>query len=220
MKKVFSLLTCLLCVVISFGQVREGKVTFNMQFNSDDPQLQSQMSMFQGSKMVTYFSPDFNRVELSMGGMMEIVTIANVSSKETLMLMSGMLGKKAVKMAKEDLDKPELSKPEIKKTGETRTIAGYKCTKYILNMDEYVMDLWTTEELVASKEGMQYINPDIPGYPLQFEANIMGMTMEFTATEVQKGLGKVNKMELFNMAVPAGYETVDPGELGSLGTGR
>lgn len=213
MKKMALLWVCLLCMATTFAQVREGKITFSMKFRSDDPQLQSQMGMFQGAKMIMYFSPDFNRVELTMGGMMNIVTIADVGTKQTLMLMDGMLGKKAFNMPDEDMDEPDLSKPDIRKTGETRTIAGYKCTKYLLTMKEYVMELWTTDALIASKAGMQYINPHIPGYPLKFEAKPIGMVMEFTATEVQKGLGEINKTDLFNMAIPGGYEVVDPNEL-------
>ncbi len=218
MKKVFSLLVCLLCVMVSFGQVREGKVTFNMQFNSADPQMQSQMGMLQGSKMIMYFSPDFNRVELSMGGIMEVTTIADVKTKENLVLMGGMMGQKAIKMNADDLkDMKDAPKPDIKKTGETKTIAGYKCVKYIATTDEAVVNIWTTNELVAAKDGMQYVNEEIPGFPLEFEASVMGMTLVGTASEVKKGLDKSNKKELFSMAIPSGYEEMSADDLNGLG---
>ncbi len=217
MKKVFSLLASLLCVMVALGQVKEGKVTFNMQFNSDDPQVQSQIGILQGSKMIMYFSPEFNRVELSMGGMMEVTTIADVKSKESLVLMGGMMGQKAIKMNADDLKNIDVKKPAIKKTGETKTIAGYKCVKYIVTTDETVVNIWTTNDLVAAKDGMQYVNEEIPGFPLEFEASVMGMSLVGTASEVQKGLGKSNKKELFSMAIPSGYEEMSADDLNEMG---
>ncbi|OJU76392.1 MAG: hypothetical protein BGO09_15810 [Bacteroidetes bacterium 47-18] len=217
MKKVFSLLASLLCVMVALGQVKEGKVTFNMQFNSDDPQVQSQIGILQGSKMIMYFSPEFNRVELSMGGMMEVTTIADVKSKESLVLMGGMMGQKAIKMNADDLKNIDVKKPAIKKTGETKTIAGYKCVKYIVTTDETVVNIWTTNDLIAAKDGMQYVNEEIPGFPLEFEASVMGMSLVGTASEVQKGLGKSNKKELFSMAIPSGYEEMSADDLNEMG---
>lgn len=217
MKKVFSLLASLLCVMVALGQVKEGKVTFNMQFNSDDPQVQSQIGILQGSKMIMYFSPEFNRVELSMGGMMEVTTIADVKSKESLVLMGGMMGQKAIKMNADDLKNIDVKKPAIKKTSETKTIAGYKCVKYIVTTDETVVNIWTTNDLVAAKDGMQYVNEEIPGFPLEFEASVMGMSLVGTASEVQKGLGKSNKKELFSMAIPSGYEEMSADDLNEMG---
>lgn len=217
MKKVFSLLASLLCVMVALGQVKEGKVTFNMQFNSDDPQVQSQIGILQGSKMIMYFSPEFNRVELSMGAMMEVTTIADVKSKESLVLMGGMMGQKAIKMNADDLKNIDVKKPAIKKTGETKTIAGYKCVKYIVTTDETVVSIWTTNDLIAAKDGMQYVNEEIPGFPLEFEASVMGMSLVGTASEVQKGLGKSNKKELFSMAIPSGYEEMSADDLNEMG---
>ena len=217
MKKVFSLLASLLCVMVALGQVKEGKVTFNMQFNSDDPQVQSQIGILQGSKMIMYFSPEFNRVELSMGGMMEVTTIADVKSRESLVLMGGMMGQKAIKMNADDLKNIDVKKPAIKKTGETKTIAGYKCVKYIVTTDETVVNIWTTNDLIAAKDGMQYVNEEIPGFPLEFEASVMGMSLVGTASEVQKGLGKSNKKELFSMAIPSGYEEMSADDLNEMG---
>ena len=152
-----------------------------------------------------------------MGGMMEVTTIADVKSKESLVLMGGMMGQKAIKMNADDLKNIDVKKPAIKKTGETKTIAGYKCVKYIVTTDETVVNIWTTNDLIAAKDGMQYVNEEIPGFPLEFEASVMGMSLVGTASEVQKGLGKSNKKELFSMAIPSGYEEMSADDLNEMG---
>lgn len=221
MKKIIFLLTGLLLTINAFAQVTEGKIKFNLEFNSSDPQMQAQFAMLKGSTMTMYFSPEFNRTEMNMGMFVQTTTVVDVKTKETMMLMGGMMGKKATKMtadpdaAKEDTAVPDI---EIEKTKETKKIAGYKCTKYIITTEDgNVVNVWTTEELAASKEGMQFVNDKIEGFPLEFEVAAEGMTMVFSAVEVEKGLKNVNKKELFSMEIPSDYEVISPEDWKGMG---
>lgn len=209
MKKIFSLLTGLLLTVGSFAQITEGKIKFNLEFNSPDPAMQAQFAMLKGSTMLMYFSPEFNRTEMNMGMFVQTTTVADIKSQETLMLMGGMMGKKATKMNTKEAEGNETAELDVEQTTETKKIAGYKCTKYIVTTEEGdVVNIWTTEELSASKEGLKFVDKKIQGFPLEFEVAAEGMTMVFSATEVEKGLKKYNKKELFSMEIPSDYEVI------------
>ncbi len=55
----------------------------------------------------------------------------------------------------EDATEPEedyLVNPNIKKTGKTKTIAGYKCEQYVYNDDETDAEIWLTDELKVNTQ--------------------------------------------------------------------
>lgn len=220
MKKIVSLLTVLLMAVSSFAQATEGKIKYNLEFNSSDPQVQAQLAMLKGSTMTMYFSPEFNRTEMNMGMFVQSTTVVDIKSKETMMAMSGMMGKKATKISVDDKDADEEEEPEldVEKTNETKKIAGYKCVKYVITTEEGgVVNMWVTNELVGSKEGMRFVNDKIEGFPLEFEVAAEGMVMVFSATEVEKGLKKYNKKELFDLTIPEGYEVINAEDWKGMG---
>lgn len=220
MKKLFSLFIGLTIVASSYAQLTEGVVKYTTEFSSTDPQIQSQLAMLNGSSMTMYFTPDFSRVESTMGMFMKTTVVIDLKTKESLMLLDGMGSKKAVKTNMDDLkgnDEGEESKVEIEKTNKTKKIAGYKCTQYILTSEDgTVMNYWTTTELSASKAGAKYMNDKVEGFPLVFEMVGNGVIMKFTATEVLKSISG-NKAELFNTAIPEGFEEVAMEDLKSMG---
>lgn len=218
MKKIFSLLTVLLITACSFAQINEGKVKYNLEFNSPDPAMQAQFAMLKGSTMQMYFSPEFNRVEMNMGMFVQSATIVDIKGKQSVMTMDGMMGKKATKMSTENTETEETPDVEVEKTTESKKVAGYKCTKYIITTEDgSVVNMWVTNELVSSKEGMQFVDDKIQGFPLEFEVAAEGMTMVFSAIEVEKGLKKYNKKDIFNMSIPEGYEVINAEDWKGMG---
>lgn len=216
---VLSALTVLV-TVFSFGQVTEGYVKFDIEMSSDDPSMQAQMSMFEGSKMEMYFSPDFGRVEFAMGMLMNMKTVTNNKTEEGLMLMSGMVGNKAIRLEKDDIENAEEDKPEVtvEETNETKKILGYTCKKYILTTEEgVVVNYWTSDKIMANTYGNQYMNGQVSGFPMQFESEMSGVKMTFTATEFKDNLKGYKTKELFSMDVPEGYEEMTMEQLESMG---
>lgn len=223
MKKIISfLIVAVAFTANTFAQISEGKVKYNIEFSSSDPAMQAQFAMLKGSTLTMIFSPEFNRTEGNMGMFMQSTSIVDLKTKESLTLLSGMIGKKAVKVTAEDVaaeSKEEGDNSvEIEKTNDTKKIAGYKCTKYVLTTEEgAVMNYWMTDELKGSKAGVQYLNDKVEGFPLEFEFSTQGMVMTFSATEVVKNLKGLNKKELFSMEIPEGFETISPEELQNMG---
>lgn len=223
MKKIISfLVVALVFTANGFTQISEGKVKYNIEFSSSDPAMQAQFAMLKGSTLTMIFSPEFNRTEGNMGMFMQSTSIVDIKTKESLMLLSGMIGKKAVKLTAEDVAAAEGEKEddnvEIEKTNDTKKIAGYKCIKYILTTEDgAVMNYWVTDELKGSKAGVQYLNEKVDGFPLEFEFSTQGMVMTFTATEVVKSLKGENKKTLFSMDIPEGFEIISPDDLKNMG---
>lgn len=220
MKSIFLALVAITLTTFSFGQVTEGNVKYAIEMSSDDPNVQAQLGMLQGSKMNMFFSKDFTRVEFSLGMMMNMITVTDNVENNAIMLMTGMLGNKAVKMSSEDIENSgkEVPNVEITTTDETKKILGYNCKKSIITTEEGVeVSYWSTDEINASKTNNKYMNEKVSGFPLQFEAAQMGMKMTFTATEFVPNLKGQKTKELFNMAIPEGYEEMSMEELGGMG---
>lgn len=213
----FAAITLSLC---TRAQVTEGQVKYAIEMTSDDPNVQAQLAMLNGSKMDMIFTDKFSRVDFSMGMFMQMVTITNIEENNGLLLMSGMIGKKAVKMTSEDVEKSaeEVPEFEIEATKETKKILGYKCTKYVITTEEGTdVSYWTTTEISASKANNRYMNKSIEGFPLLFETETNGMKMTFTATDFQEDLEGLNTKELFDMSIPADYEEMTMEELEGMG---
>src|SRR5690606_30116236 len=129
-------------------------------------------------------------------------------------------GKKAMKIDNvtvPDEDGEEEADIQIEKTNDTKKIAGYKCTKYILTSEDGTANYWVTTELDINKEGVKYMNSKVEGFPLEFEMSQQGMVMTFTATEVLKSLKGINKKEIFSMEIPEGYELMSEDDLKKMG---
>jgi len=222
MKSIFLTFIAVALTALSFGQVTEGNVNYAIEMKSDDPQMQAQFAMLAGSKMNMYFSPEFSRVEFNMGMIMNMITVTNNKENNAIMLMSGMMGNKAITMTSEDIEKAsspeEMPKVEITETGEKKEILGYACEKYILTMEDGIeVAYWTTNDIVASKNNNRYMYEQVQGFPLEFEANTSGIIMSFTATEFNDSLKGKKTKELFDMAIPEGYEEMSMEDLEKMG---
>lgn len=196
----------------AFAQLKEAKVSFDMKFASDNPEMQMGISMMEGSKMSLEFMPGKSKSVVSMGMMGTMTTITDMKEKKALSLMDMMGMKYAMES---DLDKKdeEASEPEIQTTSETKKILGYNCTKVIVTQDGQTVDMWVTKEIDAFLGGQNYFNEKAPGFPLEFVVNNEEMSVSMTATEVKKGADK----KAFSLKVPEGYEVKTEEEMMMMG---
>jgi GLPGLI family protein len=138
------------------------------------------------------------------------------------MLLSGMIGKKAIATTTEELQGDgEKEKPafEVELVDETKDIAGFTCKKGTLtDEDGNESVFWYTEEIEVSKKGQSYLNENIPGYPMQYEINNGGFVMRMTVTNIKEELTK-SELKLFDMKIPEGYSETTIEELQQMGMG-
>lgn len=223
MKKLLLSLTLIIgSITVNYAQIKEGHVTYKIDISTENPDMEMVVGMMQGSTLDIYFKEKMTRAEMKMGSMMNMTTISDEKSGKLLMLMSGMIGKKAISTTTEELsskDEKEKPKYEVELVDETKEIAGYKCKKAILTDEEgNESTFWYTEEIEVSKKGQNYLNENVPGYPMQYEINNSGLVMGMTVTNITKELSK-SDLKLFDMAIPEGYAEMTMEELQQMGMG-
>jgi GLPGLI family protein len=220
MKKLILFASVILLTISGWSQVTEGHISYKIDLTSDNPDMQSALSMMQGSMLDIYFMGQSTRAEMKMGSMMNVTSITNERSGEVLMLMSGMIGFNAIKTTMKELEaqNQEAPKVEITLVGEKKDILGFECKKAIL-MDEQGNEstFWYTEEIVVSKKGQNYLNDKVPGFPLEYDINNSGFKMTMTASSAEKSLKKNERNELFNLTVPEGYKEMSLEDLKNMG---
>lgn len=200
-------ITSLLFIASTTVAQTEATIEYKIEMSTDNPEVEAQLGMMQGSTMKMYMKDGNVRNETSMGGFMKTTNITNAESKETLMLIDGMMGKYAAKMKMDDLEEDAEETDEeldIELVDETKKVAGYTCKKAILYDaagNENIF--WYTEEIEAPKNGGKYMKEGIPGMALEFTVVQPQITMTFSATEFSKKVK--NPKEKFDMSIPEGF---------------
>lgn len=203
-------------VIPGKSALNEAKVTFNMEFKSDDPQVKQQLFMFKGSSMVMAFSENKMYTETNTGSISKTVTVTDKDKNKMLIATSGMIGKKAA--IKDNLsDDSEDTVDEFTKTEETKEILGYSCIKYILETDEGTQTMWVTEAIIPQVQSGNFMNKSVKGMPLEIEIIQPQISIVLTATEVVEELSKKEVKTLFDLSIPDGYEKVEFEELQKMG---
>ena len=216
MKKIIlSACMAILAITISFAQTSEGHIVYNVTVSSDNPEMEMVIDMMQDANLEVYFKGHQSYTLMSMGAMMTMKTIIS-DSGDVLMLMSGMMGSKAIKTTNKELEGAENDEEDVEVTlaDGTKTIAGYECKKAIITTDggsEVIF--WYTDEIVAAAGNRGNMNGKIPGIALAFEADENGLSMTYSATTVTLSVDD----SVFNMDVPAGYEVISFADFTNLG---
>lgn len=211
----FSSIVTILCSALIFlpcqAQIVEGKVGYKIEASIGDPDVTEAVQMLQGSTMDIYFTPKHARTDFVMGTIMRMVSVIDEDKGEVLTLMSGMIGKKAMRSTVEEVDNEimELSHPIVRLVDEGKEIAGLNCSKAIL-IDSTGKEtaIWYTTEVQMSSRGQSFFNDYFPGFPLEFTTEKNGANLTMTAYEVKPGLSNTEKAELFGLFIPEGYQEI------------
>ena len=204
---------------ILFGQESMGKITYQIDFSSEDDQLKATLGFLQGSKMDVYYQDQFTRSEMSMGSMMTISTITDTIGENVIVLMDGVNGKTAIKTPMseiEELEDTTIASPMYLE--EYKEILGFSCQKVIVeNAAGEKSNYWITREINAARVGQNYLSNEVDGFPLEFELYNKGLKMHLTAINYSNHLEGLNTDELFNNYIPKGYRILSKEELFQTG---
>lgn len=190
--------------------VKEGTVTYAVEYNL--PANQQSMASMLPSEFKVAFKADLSKFRMDMG-MYATEVIFNSTTKETLSLTEvPMQNKKiAVKMNKEQSEKiKELQAGgeqdfEVTATTETKKVAGYNCTKYLLkekNTGEK-SEVWATTEIDIPTNPLTSSIIGIKGVPMEFSSNARGMKSKMTFKSISE-----DAVKEINMTIPDGFETM------------
>lgn len=221
MKRLIMTLLALVVTISTLNaQITEGHVSYKIDATTDNPDMQMAIGMMQGSTMDVYFKDKSTRSEMKTGTIMTVITITNETSDEALMLMSGMMGNKAIKTKVSEMTakSEEMPQFEVELVNESKEILGYSCKKAILT-DESGTEttFWYTQDFTVSTKGQNAFNDKIPGYPMQYEIIRNDMKMTMTVTAVEMKLDKKKAGDLFQMTIPEGYTEMTAEELKAMG---
>ena len=223
MKK--TILFCVMTVLtatMSFAQLEEGHIKYDIEMSSDDPEIAGMAAMFNGSSMNLYFSKDIARTEIDFGSMMSISTVVDTKTDEVLLLMGGMMGNKAVLTSSTEMGADEDKDVEMTWTftKETKKILDYKCKKAIgTDADGEEVIYWYTEKIKPASTDDNSPLAQLPGLALEYNVDREGMIMTFTASKVKTSLDSETKSSKFSMVIPEGYTEMTYEEFSAFGGG-
>ena len=208
MKTLFAIIFALLFYCSVFGQQTEGHVLYEVELEASLETSQI-ADLYKGSSFEIYFSEEQSRTDMNIGDLAKFSCRANYADDGYLLLMSGLLGKRALPSTVSKIN-PYLANTEsymVARSQETKTIMGHECNKYILKSSKGVeLIYWTTEEIKATLHGQSAVYYEMDGLPLQFEIMSDGLKLIFTASQIDRFLPDIP--DLFDMSVPEGYEII------------
>ena len=215
MKKILFITLCILSVSMHAQEkINEGVVISKQTMSSDNEQMNAQLAMIGDMISTTYFKNDKSRSETSSPMTGTTVFIADNASKKAIVLMdNAMIGKKYMEsdIAPTEEDLKNLT---IEKTNEKKTVLGYECTKYNVNMKKDGIDMqmaiYTTEKLNAISQQTAAFGKEFSGFPLYMDIAVaqqgMSLNMITEVTEVRAEKVSDDKVD---MTPPEGYTKVD-----------
>lgn len=174
------------------------------------------MATMAPSKMVIKFKKNKSSVQMSAGmGLFNTSFVSNPETHTMLQLVK-LLNKKYWLVQDENEIKKEIEKYNIaiKPTTETKTIAGYKCKKFIVHYKDDSspdFDIYYTNEL--NIQNPNFANPfcSIDGVLMEYQMKKFGLEMKFTAKKVEKESIDDNVFQ-----VPDDYKKITQKEMNEL----
>ncbi len=225
MKKIIALLivtTTLLTSCDSLkpgaGKISEGKISYNIDLSGSEMGM-LEKQLLQMAKLNISFKEAMMKTEFDLG-MMATTVVVDGSAKSGLMLISAMGNKTAAKMTADDLQKQEKAKGTytVEYSDETKEIAGYKCKKATLKMENGAnLTLYYSEEIQPAKMNSDFTFSELKGFPLEMQMDMQGMKFNMIASSVD---GTALPADNFSMAIPEGYTETTMAQFGAgLGGG-
>lgn len=213
MKKLASLLLLafLSLNMVAQEKLSEGVITTKQTMSSPNEEMNARLALMGFMTITTYFKGDMTRTEVSSPMTGDVVSVANIDTKEVISFINNpMLGKKYLKTSFKTSEE-DLKDITVEKTSETKTFLGYECTKYIatVNKDGVTaqMEIYTTPNLRAFSDQTSNLGDKLDGYPMYIKANINQQGMEIVSihetTEIKKESVSDDK---FDTTPPADYE--------------
>ncbi|MGM0480172.1 MAG: hypothetical protein ACQERC_13195 [Bacteroidota bacterium] len=198
------ILTIAAAVIVAMNLSAQATIKYDVEMEANDPEMQSQVAMMEGSTMQMFMEGDKFSQIMNMGdGLMKTTTTIDNDENRGLILTSGMMGKKAITFDN-DTREEDQEEPDIELLNDTKEILGFVCKKAIVYGEgESEITYWYTEEIDQPSNSTKYMSKKIPGMPLEFSVGTPQLTMKFVATEHLDHVE--NPDEVFNLEVPEGY---------------
>ncbi|WP_179339852.1 DUF4412 domain-containing protein [Winogradskyella ludwigii] len=199
---------------IAQDQINEGILIAKQTMASDNAQMNSQLQAIGDTKAITYFKGDKSRSETSSPMTGDMIIVVDGVEKQMLMLVDqpGM-GKKFVLQSFVPSEE-DLKSVVVKKGDGTKTVLGYVCQEYFINMkqngQDVEMQMFTTNKISAFSHNTTAMGGKVEGYPLYFKMTLkqVGANIIVTSeiTEIKEESVSDDKLSLI---APEGYSKME-----------
>lgn len=213
----------IILVILTFpiaAQIKTGEIIYDVYVSSDDPRTSAWMEQnMQNASAELYFTDGKTRTNMFLGSFMTQSSIHTNEKDSILILIDGMRGKYAMRVAKNDTSNKMMNAFKVENidfTDESKKIIGYTCQKAIVTYKNgEKSEIWFTKEILPTyREGRILINK-IPGTPLEIHSTWGGKAkMKMVAYQVKKKIK--NAEEVFNFVPPKDFTLMTTEQLKAL----
>ncbi len=195
-------------------KLKEGSITLTLdESDSDSPE----MAMLEGSKFTFTFEGKKQKVDIDMmGGMMRIITVADLNDMAKAFMLMDMLG---MRYYITDINEDELANSnsfanfdnldELKEIKDDRlNILGYDCYRVEATSSEGNQLVYYVTDKIQPPSPVKKDGKSLAGFPLKMIIDLgmgEGSTLSFTATEISE---KVDKKAFDPPAESEGYKKI------------
>jgi len=190
MKKISYILT-LAGIILSAGQVTaqrkltEATISYDIIINTSNKAAQP-ADLLDGATSVIYLKGNSSRSEMvsSLGTQS---TIVDGKTGNVTMLKDYGEQKYMIKMTPDNWKQSNRKYEGVSFTyaNEYKTIAGYNCQKAIGRLaDSSTFTVYFTKELVPVNKDFQYLNKNLPGLAMEYEATLGKMRVTYTVSTI------------------------------------
>lgn len=163
--------------------------------NSKEPKL---ADAFDGSTTTVYIKGNLSRSEMSSA--LFSSTVIHDTKTGSAVALREVSGQKILIRMNQDNWNEKNKKYEgivFKNTGETKIIAGYKCTKAIATMaDGTTFTVFYTTDIVPENKEYEYMFKDLAGLPLEWELSQGKLTLQYTLSKISLNPIPASKFEI------------------------
>jgi GLPGLI family protein len=177
----------LLFSISAIGQrkLTEATITYDIVINTTNESPKA-TDLLDGATSVIYLKGNSSRSEMisSLGTQ---ATIIDGKTGNVTILKDYGEQKYMIRMTPSDWKESNIKYADVEFTylDETKTIAGYVCTKAVGKLsDGSTFNVYFAKELLPVNRDFQYINRNLPGLAMQYEALVGTMLVTYTVSSI------------------------------------
>ena len=171
--------------LVAQKKLTEATISYDIVINTSNSTPQA-ADLLDGATSVIYLKGNSSRSEMisSLGTQ---ATIIDGKSGNVTVLKEYGEQKYMIQMTPDNWKQSNAKYEGINFTylNEYKTIAGYNCQKAVGKLaDGSVFNVYFTKDLVSANKDFQYINKNLPGLALQYEASLGKMMVTYTVSSI------------------------------------
>ena len=190
MKKIYIVFIAVFLLVVSFEmqaqrRLTEATISYDIVINTSNKTPQA-ADLLDGATSVIYPKGALSRSDMvsSLGTQ---ATIVDGKTGDVTVLKEYGDQKYMIRMTQENWKESNKKYEGIAFTyaEDYKTIAGYKCQKAIGKLtDGSTFNVYFTKDLVPVNKDFQYLNKNLPGLAMQYEATLGSMLVTYTVSSI------------------------------------